>query len=122
KKRLSLHEIIVVGVVNETHPQGVFNAASLARVHDLTQFALGLGGEAIGLDDPRAGVIAMDVIAPSTVDNIEQAGVGTVRFEWLMAGPPADDAAALAVRDKAARIPFLDGTLISDDGKAVALY
>src|SRR5690606_22025171 len=46
----------------------------------------------------------------------------TVRFEWLMAEPPADDAQALAIMEKAARIPFLDGTLVSDDGKAVALY
>lgn len=29
---------------------------------------------------------------------------------------------ALAVRDRARRIPFLDGTLLSEDGKALALY
>ena len=122
KDRLSLHEIIVVGVVNEVHPQGVFNAESLGRVYELTDFARTLRGEALGQDDPNAGVIVIDIIAPSTVDNIEQAGLGTVSFDWLMAAPPADDAEALAVMEKAARIPFLDGTLVSDDGQAVALY
>ena len=29
---------------------------------------------------------------------------------------------ALAVREKARRIPFLEGTLVSEDGKAIALY
>jgi predicted RND superfamily exporter protein len=56
------------------------------------------------------------------VDNIEQAGPGTVRFEWLMAEPPATQDEALAIREKARRIPFLEGTLVSEDGKAIALY
>jgi len=63
-----------------------------------------------------------DLLAPSTVDNMEQGGPGTVTFEWLMPRPPADDTAALAIREKAARLPFLNGTLISEDGKAVAIY
>jgi len=68
------------------------------------------------------GVIAVDIIAPSTVDNIEQGGLGTVRFEWLMRRPPATREEALAIRDKARRIPFLQGTLVSENGKALCLY
>lgn len=122
KRTLSLNDIIVVGVVNETHPNGVFNAETLQNVYELTEYALTLRGEAIGIDEPNEGVVEIDVIAPSTVDNIEQGGLGTVRFEWLMSEPPATDEEALAVRNKAARLPFLNGTLISEDGKALALY
>ena len=122
KAALNLHDMVVLGVVNEDHPDGVFNPDSLARIHELTEFARGLRGVAIGAGDPMAGVVEVDLIAPSTVDNIEQAGPGTVRFEWLMAEPPRTREEALAVRDKARRIPFLEGTLISEDRKAIALY
>ena len=47
------------------------------------------------------GVIEPDIIAPSTVDNIEQGGLGAVRFEWLMPEPPATQEEAEAVRDRA---------------------
>jgi len=120
KRVLSLHDMVVVGVVNETHPQGVFNPASLARVYELTEFAKTLQWSSE--TGEREGVITVDIIAPSTVDNIEQGGPGEVRFEWLMPEPPKTDAEALAVREKAERISFLDGTLISEDGKALAVY
>ncbi len=122
KETFDLNEIVVVGVVNETHPEGVFNVESLRRVYDLTEYAKTLRGEAIGQSDPQAGVIAIDVIAPSTVDNIEQDGLGAVKFEWLMPHPPETEAEAVAIREKAARIPFLQGTMISDSGKALAIY
>ncbi len=122
KTLLGLHDMVVVGVVNDAHPAGVFNPESLAAIHELTQYAMTLRGEAIGHADPLAGVVEVDVIAPSTVDNIEQAGVGTVRFEWLMPRAPATQEEAEAIRDKALRIPFLNGTLVSEDGKALALY
>jgi len=122
KAALGLNDIVVLGVVNESHPDGVFNPDSLARIYELTEFARGLRGAAIGARDPLAGVVEVDVIAPSMVDNIEQAGPGTVRFEWLMAEPPRTPEEALAVREKAQRIPFLNGTLVSEDGKAIALY
>ncbi len=119
KQEFGLYDMIVVGVVNETNPQGVFNTKTLQDVVTLTNFAKKIRWEENG---ERHGVIAADVIAPSTVDNIEQAGVGTVRFEWLMKQPPATQAEALSVARKAQRIPFLNNTLISDDGKSLALY
>src|SRR5690606_5265038 len=70
----------------------------------------------------REGVIDVDIIAPSTVDYIEQGGLGSVNFSWLMPEPPANDAEARAVRERASRIPFLQDTLVSGDGKAIALY
>ncbi len=122
KQAFALHEMVVVGVVNEAHPEGVFNPETLQRVHELADYAATLRGEALGLDDPQAGVVAADMIAPSMVDNIEQGGLGEVKFEWLMAAPPETQAEAEAVRDKAARIPFLKGTMVSESGKAMALY
>lgn len=122
KRVFDLNEIVVLGVVNESHPDGVFNPESLGRVHALAEYAKTLHGAAIGQKDERAGVIGVDVIAPSTVDNIEQGGPGEVRFEWLMASPPATREEALAVRDRASRIPFLQGTLVSESGRALALY
>ena len=122
KKAFGLYDMVVVGVVNDAHPEGVFNPESLRKVHALTAFA-----QTLRWPDPSdpartEGVVAADVIAPSTVDTIEQAGLGTVRFEWLMPKPPETQAEALAVREKAKAIPFLDGTLVSDDGQALALY
>lgn len=122
KRVLDLHDMVVLGVVNEKHPNGVFNPQSLRNLFDLTQYAITLRGSALGVKDPQAGVIEADVIAPSTVDNIEQGGVGVVKFEWLMPSPPATEQEALAIRDKALRIPFLNGTLVSEDAKAICVY
>ena len=75
-------------MVNEQDSAGVFNKKTLANVHALTEFAKTL-----------EGVIAPEILAPSTLDNIEQAGIGTVSFNWLMESPPATEEEALAVRD-----------------------
>ncbi|MBI2569128.1 MAG: MMPL family transporter [Candidatus Schekmanbacteria bacterium] len=123
KNALSLHDMLVVGVLNDVHPQGVFNAGTLGRAYELAEFAKTLHGAALsGANGGQHGVVAADLLAPSTVDHIEQAGEGTVSFSWLMAAPPADDAQAAAVRQRAERVPFLRGTLFSDDGKVLALY
>jgi len=119
KQEFSLYDFVVVGVINDEHSQGVFNVDSLNDIHALAGFAQTIRWEEEG---KTHGVIGVDVIAPSTVDNVEQAGLGTVRFEWLMKEPPRTQEEALAVAAKAKRIPFLDNTLISDDAKALALY
>ncbi|BCG64248.1 MAG: hypothetical protein methR_P2021 [Methyloprofundus sp.] len=122
KTEFSLSDIVVVGVTNEHNAQGVFNSKTLANVHKLTQFALGLSWPDKEDPDKTAGVIGIDLLSPSTVDNIEQGGLGSVNFSWLMPEPPKSEAEALLIRDRAKKIPFLDGTLISDDGQALALY
>jgi len=122
KAEMALYDMIVLGVVNERHPDGVFNPDSLRRIFELTEFAKTLRWDDPGTPGEKAGVITVDLIAPSTVDNIEQGGVGVVTFEWLMPRPPETRAEALAVRHKAERIPFLDGTLLSEDGKAICIY
>ena len=119
KKELQLYDMVVVGVVNENHPDGVFNPETLNNVYELTKFAKTLRWTEHG---EEIGVIEVDIIAPSTVDNIEQGGLGVVKFEWLMPKPPQTRDAAIAVREKAMNIPFLNGTLVSENGKALAIY
>ncbi len=122
KKALTLYDIVVVGVVNDKDPDGVFNPASLEKIHRLTEFAKTLRWPR--RDDPTQydGVVVSELLAPSTVDNIEQGGLGEVRFEWLMPEPPRTREEALAIRDKAMRLPFLKGTLVSESGKMISLY
>ncbi len=122
KRELSLHEMVVLGVVNEDDPNGVFNPESLRRIHELTEYAKTLQWPDPKDPTKREGVIAADIIAPSTVDQIEQEGPGSIRFEWLMPTPPDTVEEALRIRDRARRIPFLDGTLLAEDGKAIAIY
>ncbi len=122
KKQFSLYEIIVLGVVNDKHPNGVFNAESLRKIYELTEFAKTLQWTSPTDPQKMDGVIASEMIAPSTVDNVEQGGIGEVRFEWLMSAPPQTDEEALEIKKKAERLPFLKDTLLSDDGKAIAIY
>jgi predicted RND superfamily exporter protein len=122
KDTMSLHDLVVVGVENTGHPEGVFNKDSLGKIHELARFAGTLQWPAKDGVSPPVGVIESDLIAPSTIDNIEQAGPGSVRFEWMMQKPPASDEEALEIREKILRIPFLEGTLISNDGRSVILY
>jgi len=119
KKRLSLHDMVVIGIVNEKNPDGVFNPQTLSKIYELTEYARKLHWQE---DGKEVGVIEADIIAPSTVDNIEQGGLGVVKFEWLMPQPPKTREEALALREKARKIPFLNGTLVSEDGKAICIY
>ncbi|MBT5967081.1 MAG: RND transporter, partial [Gammaproteobacteria bacterium] len=70
KKEFSLSDIVVVGVTNEHNAQGVFNTKTLANIDKLTKFALSLTW--LDADQPgkTAGVIGIDLLSPSTVDNI----------------------------------------------------
>jgi predicted RND superfamily exporter protein len=111
KENFSLHDMIIVGVVNEEHPDGVFNPESLTNIHALTR--------RIEVID---GVIRQDLLSLATVDNISQGGLGVVRFEWMMPEPPESSEDALAVRGKAKRSPTIDGTLVSEDGRAAGIY
>jgi hypothetical protein len=122
KKRFNLSDIVVLGVVNNKDPNGVFNPASLARIYELTQFSKTLRWPSAEDPNKQVGVVEVDILAPSTVDYIGQGGPGVVTFEWLMSKPPATNAEALEIRDRAMSNPMLKGTLISEDGKAICLY
>ena len=89
KKEMNLHDMVVVGIVNEHDRQGVFNPASLRRIYELTRYAETLRWPDKEHPEKMGGVIEADLIAPSRVDNMEQGGPGVVKFEWLMPAPPA---------------------------------
>lgn len=111
KAEFLLYDQIALGVVNDSHPQGVFNAETLANVYELTRYAKSL-----------EGVIADKVIAPSNIDNIEQAGLGAVSFSWLMESPPKDDVEALEIRDHLLNLPLMRGSAINEAGDSLLLY
>jgi len=111
KAEFGLYDQVVVGVVNEEHPQGVFTARTLGNVQELTETAAAL-----------EGVIRADIMAPGTIDNIEQAGLGAVSFNWMMREPPRDDEEAAGIRDAMLELPMLRGALIDEAGKSLMLY
>ena len=39
KKQFALSDIVVVGIVNNEDPNGVFNPSSLGKIYELTEFA-----------------------------------------------------------------------------------
>ncbi len=108
KERFNMHDMIVVGVVNE---QSVYNPHTLAKLHSLSEFAEGLDG-----------VIAPDLMSLSNVDNITQEDAGTLRFEWMMPEPPQTEAGAQTIRQNVEDLPLLFNTLVSEDAKAAAIY
>ncbi|MBU0486013.1 MAG: MMPL family transporter [Proteobacteria bacterium] len=118
KKEFTLHDMVVLGVVNEKHPNGVFNPATLNHVHELTEFVKTLHDP----NHPEMRVVTENLISPGTVDTIEQAGLGQVSFDWLMKTPPTTEQEALKIRDNAMGNPLLKGTLISEDEKAIGIY
>ncbi|MFO7957489.1 MAG: MMPL family transporter [Candidatus Brocadiia bacterium] len=221
KEEFAVHDMIVVGLVNEEHEDGVFNPGSLRKVYALTEYAKQLrgekleagaidmeavladaglaegaepqseeeateeasapetptaptgaepalpdmgagaadeepalpamggeeepeepplpttGGEPAGPQQPPApppgpekaeervtrGVVVIDLLAPSTVDRIEHAGENTINFSYLMKKPlPSTRSEALEVREGALNNPLLNGTVVSGDGEAVAIY
>ncbi len=111
KREFSVYDMVVLGIVDDENPDGVFNVDSLDKVYKITNEIKKI-----------PGVIASQIIAPSTKDNVEQAGVGTVRFNWLMPAPPKTKEEALKVRDQALTHPVFRDTVVSADGKMLAIY
>ncbi|MEJ2417745.1 MAG: efflux RND transporter permease subunit [Exilibacterium sp.] len=111
KKRFGLNDMIVVGITDEDHADGVFNAATLAAIAELSR-----GIAAID------GVVRRDLMSLSTVDNVTQGDAGAIRFEWLMKNAPQTREAALEIRAAVNRLPLLNNTLVSADGRAAGIY
>lgn len=111
EQRFVLHDAIVVGAVNDTDPNGIYNVRSLSALHALSNAILAL-----------EGVIAPDAMTLAQADNITQAGYGAIRFEWLMREAPTTQAQAGDIRAAVERLPLLRDTLVSGDGRAAAIY
>lgn len=122
KKQFDLNDTIVVGVIMEEDPDGVFNPETLKRIHELTAYAKTLRWEDPAHPGQFSGVIEASMIAPSMVDHIHQQEPGTLRFDWLMPRPPETREEARSLRDRALSNPILKGQMVSEDGKALCLY
>ena len=111
EERFGLHDAIVVGIVNEKNPDGIYNAASLGALHRLSDEILSI-----------EGVIRPDLMSIAVADNITQGKGNEIRFEWMMKDAPATDAQAQRIRSMVERLPLLQNTLVAGDGKAAAIY
>ncbi len=113
KQRFSLYDMIVVGVVNKQHQQGIYNPQTLQDLHKLSLAIQSM-----------EGVIRQDLMALNTVDNISQSTeqAGTIRFEWMMRTAPETQLQADSIRQAVERLPLLQNTLVSGDGKAAGIY
>lgn len=109
KKEFALHDSIVVGVVDDSNDNGVFTAKTLNNIAAISEEIMKI-----------EGVIARDLISPTTTDDI-QGGGGTLVIEPLMRKDIKDDRTALSIRDAALSNPILKDMLISADGKAITI-
>ncbi len=111
KQKFSMFDAIVVGVVAPTQGKGIFTARSLSEIDTLTQKIL-----------KTEGVVARDVMSFSTVDNVTQGEGGSLRFDWLMKSPPADQHDIFQLQQALSQLPLFKGTLISETQQAAAIY
>lgn len=162
KEKFGLYDFVIVGIVNEENPDGIFNVETLQQVDRLTYQLLSLqkdenahpqvtmgraGSETKSFDlnpdslykrilniafrhNPNrlftesgdSAIIGRELISPSVVDNIKQAGMGSLKLEYLMENIPESRPDALTIRDDAMNNPLFKGTLVSEDSKAVCIY
>ncbi|MDD5156107.1 MAG: MMPL family transporter, partial [Candidatus Omnitrophica bacterium] len=111
KKEFGLHDYIVLGVVNESDKEGVFNPGTLEKVYNITQ--------AIRKID---GVVTYELMSLSNKDDIRQGAPGEVVFRWLMDKPPYTEEDSLRIKERALANPLFYNTLISQDAKALCIY
>ncbi|MDD5116131.1 MAG: MMPL family transporter [Candidatus Omnitrophica bacterium] len=111
KKEFSLHDYIVLGVVDEQNEQGVFNPSTLEKVYGITRKIKNIDG-----------VAAYELMSLGNKDDIQQAGPGEVSFSWLMGKPPYSSEEAARIRERALANPLFYNTLISQDAKALCIY
>ncbi len=109
KQRFGLSDAIVVGVI--ASGDSVYTPRSLTDLRTLSAQVKRI-----------EGVVEVDLMSLAEIDNVTQGDPGTVRFEWLMRTPPANDAQAQAIRAAVERLPQAYGTLASEDARAAALY
>lgn len=111
KADMALYDMVFVGITNDQHPDGVYNPETLKNIKAISDYASTL-----------EGVVSHEIMSPSNVDAIESGGLGVVKFGRVMQTLPTNQKESLAIRDKALGNPFLRGTQVSKDKKAIALY
>ena len=111
KEKFGLHDMIVVGIVNDENPQGIYNQQTLGTIHTLSKEIKNI-----------EGVIQEDLMSLTEADNILQAGPSTIRFEWLMNTAPTTQEQVDKIKSAVNRLPMLNNTVVSGDGKAAGIY
>jgi predicted RND superfamily exporter protein len=111
QEAFGLSDMIVVGIVNTTHPEGIYNPGTLSQLHALTKAILAMDG-----------VVNDDLMSLSTSDNITQKGPGEISFHWMMDNPPTDQTQASLISEYVSGLPMLNNTLVSGDGKVAGIY
>ncbi len=162
KELYGLYDFVIVGIVNDSNPNGIFNTGTLGRVDTLTKQLLSLKKDSNGdievytdgsesswqkmdmtpksgflramnkvfmrdpnhlfAEDGSSCIINEELISPSVVDNIKQAGAGALKMEFLMEHVPTNEEEALVIRNDAMNNPLYKGTLVSEDEKAINVY
>lgn len=108
KEDFDLSDFIAVGVVDE---DGAFKPELLNRIYRITAEI-----------EEIEGVIADDILAPSTVDDIKQGVGGSIIIETLMDEEIETEEEAQYILNRIKGNPILRGKLASDDGKAIAIF
>ncbi len=109
RERFGVRDPIAV-VLRSDHPDGVFNAATLRRVRDLTAAFLRL-----------EGVRPADVLSLATAQGF-RVKPGTLTFRTFLEPLPEIPAEIQRLRDDLRRIELYDGILISRDGRGAAIF
>jgi len=120
KEKFAIYDLLVVGISNQSHENGVYNQETLSSVYELVNYAKGLQWQ--NGQGETEGVVSVEIISPSSVDNIAQGGPGTVTFNWLMPNAPTSDAEALEVMSKIKNQPILAGSLSAVNNQSLAIY
>jgi len=110
KLDFSLYDTIALGVINEVEPRGVFTPATLKRISAITRDI-----------EKIDGVIAKDLISPTTTDDISSDGAMLV-IEPLQRSGELSAEDALYISERARENPVLNNLLISEDGRALTLF
>ncbi|UJF23873.1 efflux RND transporter permease subunit [Suttonella sp. R2A3] len=111
KQRFNLSDMIVVGLVNNDHANGVYNPQTLQNLKTLSD-------EIATID----GVVADDLMSLATSDNITQTDTNTISFHWMMNPAPTDQAQADLIQGWVDRLPMIQNTLVSGDHKVAGIY
>jgi predicted RND superfamily exporter protein len=107
KERFSLSDFIVLGITDE---DTVFNKETLKRVADITDEILEI-----------EGVVADDVLSPTTTNNVVLEG-DTLVVRKIMPSPPEDKAGIDKLKHELAGNPMFENLMISEDRKALAIF
>jgi len=107
KKEFGIHDLIVVGIVDE---KGMFRPESLERVARATSEILKI-----------KGVVIEDVVSLTTTDNVKSSG-GILDIHPVMREVPRTPEAVDQLRRDITENPFLHEKIASADGTAIALY